>query len=108
VLVEAMSYRIGHHSTSDDSFAYRSRAEVDSIKKLDNPLFRMKRFLESRGWWDDTREEDLKKKHKAEIMREFAKAERAKKPPLGEMFTDVFSEIERPIREQRAELARCV
>ena len=25
VLVEAMSYRIGHHSTSDDSSAYRAK-----------------------------------------------------------------------------------
>jgi 2-oxoisovalerate dehydrogenase E1 component alpha subunit len=106
VLVEAMSYRIGHHSTSDDSFAYRSRAEVDSVKKLDNPLFRMRRFLESRGWWDGEREEEAKKRHKGEIMAEFSKAEKAKKPALGEMFTDVFSEVERPLMEQRSELAR--
>ena len=29
VLIEAMTYRIGHHSTSDDSSAYRS---VDEVK----------------------------------------------------------------------------
>ena len=28
VLIEAMTYRIGHHSTSDDSSAYRSVDEV--------------------------------------------------------------------------------
>jgi 2-oxoisovalerate dehydrogenase E1 component alpha subunit len=28
VIVEAMTYRIGHHSTSDDSSAYRSVDEV--------------------------------------------------------------------------------
>ena len=32
VLIEAMTYRIGHHSTSDDSSAYRS---VDEVLKLD-------------------------------------------------------------------------
>ena len=32
VLIEAMTYRIGHHSTSDDSSAYRSVDEVGSKK----------------------------------------------------------------------------
>lgn len=29
VLVEAMTYRVGHHSTSDDSSKYRPKEEVD-------------------------------------------------------------------------------
>ena len=31
VLIEAMTYRIGHHSTSDDSSAYRSVDEVSLL-----------------------------------------------------------------------------
>lgn len=31
VLIEAMSYRVSHHSTSDDSFAYRAKVEVEGI-----------------------------------------------------------------------------
>ena len=38
VLIEAMSYRVGHHSTSDDSFAYRARADVEDWKRRDNPI----------------------------------------------------------------------
>ena len=34
VLVEAMTYRVGHHSTSDDSFAYRARQEVEDWKRI--------------------------------------------------------------------------
>lgn len=34
VLVECMSYRVGHHSTSDDSFAYRAKQEVEDWKKI--------------------------------------------------------------------------
>lgn len=30
VLIEAMTYRLGHHSTSDDSTAYRSVDEISS------------------------------------------------------------------------------
>lgn len=31
VLIEAMSYRVSHHSTSDDSFAYRARKDVEGM-----------------------------------------------------------------------------
>lgn len=41
-------------------------------------------------------------------MLEFNKAEREKKPPLSEMFGDVWEGEERPIREQREELKRLV
>jgi TPP-dependent pyruvate/acetoin dehydrogenase alpha subunit len=32
VMVEAMTYRVGHHSTSDDSSAYRNPSEVDQVR----------------------------------------------------------------------------
>lgn len=40
VLVEAMTYRIGHHSTSDDSSAYRSVDEVRYWDQKDHPITR--------------------------------------------------------------------
>ena len=40
VLIEAMTYRLGHHSTSDDSMAYRSVDEMNSWEKDDNLINR--------------------------------------------------------------------
>jgi 2-oxoisovalerate dehydrogenase E1 component alpha subunit len=41
ILLELMSYRISHHSTSDDSSAYRDRAEVNLWKEAKlNPIDR--------------------------------------------------------------------
>ncbi|KAA1115817.1 hypothetical protein PGT21_000713 [Puccinia graminis f. sp. tritici] len=52
-----MTYRVGHHhSTSDDSSAYRNPNEVDQWRKRDNPINRMRAFLESKGWWDPAKE----------------------------------------------------
>jgi 2-oxoisovalerate dehydrogenase E1 component alpha subunit len=48
VLIEAMTYRIGHHSTSDDSSAYRSKKEVENWKRLDNPIVRFRKWLENK------------------------------------------------------------
>lgn len=39
MLVECMSYRVGHHSTSDDSFAYRAKQEVEDWKKIGELTF---------------------------------------------------------------------
>ncbi|KAM0751093.1 hypothetical protein T439DRAFT_325248 [Meredithblackwellia eburnea MCA 4105] len=119
VLVEAMTYRVGHHSTSDDSSAYRSAATVESIKKLDSPLFRLRRYLESlpTPLWSSSLEESTKSKTKKIIMTAFQTAERESKPPLDEMWKDVFAAtvggegregMERPQREQRDELRRLV
>jgi 2-oxoisovalerate dehydrogenase E1 component alpha subunit len=108
VLVEAMSYRVGHHSTSDDSSAYRSRSEVDSIKRQDNPLHRMRSYLEHRGLWSAEQEEATKVRQKKDVMTAFTKAERELKPPLSGMFEDVYGTDERPMREQREELRRII
>ncbi|KAK4699566.1 2-oxoisovalerate dehydrogenase E1 component alpha subunit, partial [Phenoliferia sp. Uapishka_3] len=110
ILIEAMTYRVGHHSTSDDSSAYRSAAAVESIKKLDSPLFRLRRYLESLSppLWSSTLEESTKAADKKKIMIAFSKAEGEKKPPLDSMWGDVYESLERPQREQREELKRLV
>ncbi|KAK0221982.1 branched-chain alpha-keto acid dehydrogenase E1-alpha subunit [Armillaria fumosa] len=104
-LVEAMTYRLGHHSTSDDSFAYRARSEVEDRKRIDNPIARFRLFMESQGWWDAEAEEALKAKLKADVMKEFRRAESVSLCEVGQLFTDVYGgEMPWNIREQREEL----
>ncbi|EKM79223.1 hypothetical protein AGABI1DRAFT_40547 [Agaricus bisporus var. burnettii JB137-S8] len=106
VLVEAMTYRVGHHSTSDDSFAYRARAEVEDRKRIDNPITRFRLFMESQGWWNEEAETELKARIRADVMAAFKRAEALKRCELGELFTDVYGG-EEPwnIKEQREELS---
>jgi 2-oxoisovalerate dehydrogenase E1 component alpha subunit len=59
VLIEAMTYRLGHHSTSDDSTAYRSVDEMNSWEKDDNPILRFKQYLINKGWWNYEKDEKL-------------------------------------------------
>ncbi|KAF8843314.1 hypothetical protein BDN67DRAFT_924733 [Paxillus ammoniavirescens] len=109
VLVEAMTYRIGHHSTSDDSFAYRGRQEVENWKKIDNPITRFRLFLESKGWWDENEEEVLKAKLKKDVMTALKRAEALKRSDLRDLFTDVYGGDEPwNLREQREELASLI
>lgn len=81
---------VGHHSTSDDSFAYRARSEVDDRKRIDNPLARFRLYLEGRGWWDAEAEEELKTRLKADVMKAFKHAETQSRCEVSEIFTDVY------------------
>lgn len=53
VLIEAMSYRVGDHSTSDFSAAYRNEEEMkkwdDLLKKVKSPISRLEGYLLRKG-----------------------------------------------------------
>lgn len=51
-LIEALTYRYGPHATADDPTLYRSEEEVEEWKERD-PIERLRRFLQSRGEWDE-------------------------------------------------------
>jgi pyruvate dehydrogenase E1 component alpha subunit len=50
-LIEASTYRLGGHSTSDDPTRYRSGSEVDSWAARD-PITRLELLMQRRGWGD--------------------------------------------------------
>ncbi len=99
-LLEALTYRIGAHTTSDDPSKYREDAEVDEWKAKD-PIKRFEIFLRRQGIGDDFFEEvkvagdDLAKKIRAET---FALED----PPLGNIFNHVYTEQHPEIDKQRA------
>ncbi|KAK5695588.1 hypothetical protein LTR17_024574 [Elasticomyces elasticus] len=90
VLIEAMSYRVSHHSTSDDSFAYRAKVDVEEWKRRDNPITRLRKYLEARSLWDESQEKDLRSDARKSILEAYRKAEKEKKPALREMMNDVY------------------
>lgn len=106
VLIEAMSYRVSHHSTSDDSFAYRARVEVEDWKRRDNPLTRLRKWMENRGIWDDEKEREARSSLKKEVLHAFSEAEKEKRAGLGEMFTDVYASVSKDCANDQKELKR--
>ncbi|KAI8819846.1 thiamine diphosphate-binding protein [Fimicolochytrium jonesii] len=107
VLIEALTYRVGHHSTSDDSSAYRPKSEVSEWIKQDSPMSRFRKYLEKKDWWSQKEEDSFKKDIRAKILKSFAAAEKVKKPPVKYLFTDVYAG-EQPwnLKEQEQELHR--
>ena len=45
VMVELMTYRGGHHSTSDDATRYRQPEEIMHWARVDNPIIRFQKLL---------------------------------------------------------------
>lgn len=102
-LVEALTYRMQGHSSSDDPTRYRSQAEVDEWGRRD-PLARFRIYLERRGLWDAAREEALVAELNQEISEAIAAAEAAGPPPMESLVEEVFAEPTWALREQFEEL----
>jgi pyruvate dehydrogenase E1 component alpha subunit len=56
-LIEALTYRLGAHTTADDPRRYQPADEIVAWQARD-PLPRFRRFLEDRGLWDEDAERE--------------------------------------------------
>ena len=103
-VIEALTYRLSDHTTSDDASRYRSADEVKAAWQRE-PLLRLRRYLVSLGVWSDAQEDSLK----AECAREIEAAVDAylgsPRPATDAMFNDMFAQLPASLRRQR-ELAR--
>ncbi len=104
-LIEAVTYRLGGHSSSDDPTRYREGPEVDEAVKRD-PIVRFRRYLEERGLWSVAQEEAAQLEFNEQIGKAIAEAEQGGPPPIGTLFDDVYASLPAPLREQREQLKR--
>ncbi|CAM6097074.1 unnamed protein product [Calypogeia fissa] len=108
ILIEALTYRIGHHSTSDDSSKYRDRDEIDHWRKRRDPVLRFKRWMETKSWWDAEAETELRASARKEVISAMTKAEQLQKPDLSNMFSDVYDTVPLNLQRQENELRETV
>lgn len=98
-LIEAVTYRQGPHSTSDDPRAYREEEEVEKWKEKD-PLRRLKALLIGQGHWSEEQDRRLEEEIKAEIQENLTRAEAVGPPPIETVFEDVFDIMPWHLKEQ--------
>ena len=102
-LIEAVTYRLGGHTTSDDPRLYRDDEEVESWKSKD-PLLRFRSYLMDAGHLTEDTDTDLEKEIKNDIETALSKAEKIGPPPIDSMFEDVLDDMPWHLEEQREEL----
>src|SRR5262249_39380330 len=57
-VIEAVTYRVGDHTTADDATRYRRAEDVSAAWKSD-PIARLRTYLSNSGWWTKEDEEAL-------------------------------------------------
>ena len=102
-LIEAVTYRMLAHSTSDDPRMYREEGEVERWKRLD-PLKRFRTYLRAQGQWSDEQQKQLEEEVREEILSNLSRAEHAQSPSIATMFEDVYDEVPWHLEEQRRQL----
>ncbi len=102
VLIEAITYRKGAHTTSDDPTKYRTTDE-EKEWDLKDPLRRMKLFLEKKKLWSDAEEEKLVEEYNKEIDRQFIETEQTVSYPLEDVFKYTYAEMPQDLRDQQIE-----
>ncbi|HEY7297581.1 MAG TPA: pyruvate dehydrogenase (acetyl-transferring) E1 component subunit alpha [Xanthobacteraceae bacterium] len=104
-LIEAVTYRLGDHTTADDAARYRLAEEVQARWK-EEPIGRLRSYLVSRKAWGKADEEGLAAQCQqcveAAVARYLATPPRAPQT----VFDHLYAELPAVYERQRAELAR--
>jgi len=99
-LVEALTYRMGAHSTSDDPTHYRSEEEVEAWRRRD-PIRRFAVYLKKEGLLTDQAEAALAEEAREEVKRAVAACEAAPPVPPESLVEDVYAEMPWHLKEQQ-------
>jgi len=104
-VIEAVTYRLSDHTTSDDATRYRSAAEVEAAWALE-PIARLRSFLCSRSLWDDAAEQAFRRQCSDEIEVAVRHYLATPKQSTDSMFDYLYAELPANLRAQREEARR--
>lgn len=99
VLIEAMSYRMAGHSTSDDPTGYRTRDEENAWRDK-CPLKRFRNYLLAKGWINEEDADAQQQEVKEAVLAELKKAEQVPVPHIDEIINDVYDTPTEQLKEQ--------
>ncbi len=104
-LIEAVSFRMGPHSSSDDPKRYRDEKTCEEWRRKD-PIERFRRFLEREKVWSKDQDEALWAAVRQEVQDAFTRQEKVPPPALETMFQNVYAEMPPQLKEQLEEMKR--
>jgi pyruvate dehydrogenase E1 component alpha subunit len=99
-LIEALTYRLGPHTTSDDPRRYRSEEEEAEWRERD-PLLRLRRYLAAVGEWTEEWQRSIEAEESAAIEADVEEAESLPPQDPEEIFRSMFAEMTPQLREQQ-------
>jgi 2-oxoisovalerate dehydrogenase E1 component alpha subunit len=104
-LIEALTYRLGDHTTADDAGRYRNAQEVKEAWTLE-PMIRIRQYLLKADAWTLAQEQALLQDCSREVDAAVSEYLKGPKPSTDAMFDYLFAELPPHLREQRATARR--
>jgi len=98
-LVEARTFRMGGHSTSDDASRYVAK-ELFAEWEAKDPIQRFEKYLAAAGLWTPEKGAAMAKEAEEEAAEAARAAERVPKPGIETIFSDVYQDLPPHIRRQ--------
>ena len=99
-LIEAYTYRIGPHTTSDDPTIYRKDEEVEQWR-LKDPIKRFKAYLINKKLWSDEQDAKLNEELEAYVTETFKRVENSDNPSIDDVFDYTFVNNPADLIEQK-------
>ena len=99
--IEAVTYRVGDHTTADDAARYRSAQEVEAWKSKD-PIDRLRTFMTANRLWDPAYEEKIVTQAHARVENAVKELEATPPPEPEDMFRFTFQDLTADLNEQMA------
>ena len=104
-VIEAITYRMGDHTTADDASRYRREELVSAAWKLD-PLARLRAYLANQHWWTKADEEQLIAECRQKVDRAVTEYLAIPPPKPESMFDHLFETLPASLQWQREKMAR--
>jgi len=99
-LIEALTYRLGDHTTADDARRYREVGEVEAWQAKD-PMIRTRKYLESKGLWDDARQAAAEERARVMVAEVVKTAEGIEAPTTDDIFDYTFATLPAELEVQK-------
>lgn len=104
-VIEALSYRMGDHTTADDASRYRPAEELKEHEKCD-PIMRLRNYMHSLSFWDLPQEEALLKELALEVEEAVKRFEAMSPQSPESMFEHLYETLPAAYMAQRDAVKR--
>lgn len=104
-VVEAITYRLGDHTTADDATRYRN-AETVAAQWKREPIARLRHYLNAIGQWDREKEDQLMRDCTAQVNAAVDAYLATPMPSVEAMFEHLYETLPEALLDQRAEAVR--
>ncbi len=101
-IIEALTYRLGPHTTSDDPTIYRKDEDVAYWEERD-PIIRFKQYLIDKKLWTEKDDEKYNKETTDFVNKTFKEVEKTGLIELDEVFKYTFETMTKDVAEQLAD-----